>query len=76
MIPSPTPTPLGLTAPSPTPTPPVLSGGETPDIVATAMEVTQGIQNLANQMPLVSERLTAVRVYVRTQDPAVTPPAA
>lgn len=31
------------------------------------MEVTQGIQNLENGMPLVAERMTVVRVYVRTE---------
>ncbi len=35
-----------------------------PDLYAIRMEVTQGIQNLANQMPLVSKRRTYVRVYV------------
>ena len=37
--------------------------------MATGLEVTQAIQNLANQMPLVSGRLTAVRVYLKTQNP-------
>ena len=30
------------------------------------MEVTQGIQDLENKMPLVADRRTAVRVYIRT----------
>lgn len=30
------------------------------------MEVTQGIQDLENKMPLVAERRTAVRVYIKT----------
>ena len=30
------------------------------------MEVTQGIQDLENKMPLVADRLTAVRVYIKT----------
>ena len=34
------------------------------DLLPTAMEVTQGIQNLANDMPLVEDRRTIVRVYV------------
>jgi hypothetical protein len=37
---------------------------EFPDLRITAMEVTQGIQNLANDMPLVAGRRTTVRVYV------------
>ena len=34
------------------------------DLRPTAMEVSQGIQNLANDMPLVEDRRTIVRVYV------------
>lgn len=75
-VPSPTATPFGLTAGSPTPTPPTildpgLPPGVFPDLFVTGMEVTQGIQNLQNQMPLVAHRATAVRVYVRTQGPAI-----
>ena len=35
-----------------------------PDFTVTGIEVTQGIQNLANEMPLVAGRATVVRVYV------------
>jgi hypothetical protein len=38
---------------------------ETPDFVVTDIEVSQGVQNLANEMPLVSRRWTIVRVYVK-----------
>ena len=37
------------------------------DLSVTAMEVSQGIQNLANDMPLVEDRRTLVRVYVRNR---------
>jgi hypothetical protein len=68
---SPTPTSLPIVAPTPRPTPMDFTTGPMPDLVATGMEVTQGIQNLQNEMPLVAHRATAVRVYVRTQDPDV-----
>lgn len=35
------------------------------DLAITAMEVTQGLQNLTNDMPLVADRLTWVRVYAQ-----------
>jgi hypothetical protein len=35
------------------------------DLAYQAMEVTQGIQNLANQVPLVANKPTVVRVYQR-----------
>jgi hypothetical protein len=35
------------------------------DIEVTSLEVTQGIQNLDNQMPLVADRKTVVRVHAR-----------
>ena len=35
-----------------------------PDIEITAVEVTQGIQDLQNRMPLVAHKQTVVRVYV------------
>lgn len=38
----------------------------------TAIEVTQGIQDLARSVPLVEGRRTAVRVHVRSDGPAVT----
>ena len=34
-----------------------------PDLVITAVEITQGLQNLANDMPLIADRKTWVRVY-------------
>lgn len=36
--------------------------------MATALEVTQGIQDLENRIPLVEDRLTAVRLYGRVDD--------
>jgi hypothetical protein len=36
------------------------------DLSITALEVTQGIQNLANEMPLVARRRTIVRAHVRS----------
>jgi hypothetical protein len=71
VIPSPVPTDLPLSGPAPTSTVPSFSAGEVPDLLATAIEVTQGMQNVANDMPLVEGRLTVARVYVRTQDPDV-----
>jgi hypothetical protein len=35
------------------------------------IEVTQGIQDLANRVPLISGRRTFVRVYVQSDGPAV-----
>lgn len=35
-----------------------------PDLVVTGIEVNQGVQNLANEMPVVAGRRTIVRVYV------------
>jgi hypothetical protein len=70
-IPSPEPTDLPLAGPPPTTTPPSFTAGEVPDLLVTAIEVTQGVQNLANDMPLVEGRLTVARVYVKTQDPDV-----
>ena len=55
--PTPTRTPTRTHTPTPT-TVPV-------DLSVYAIEVTQGIQNLANSMPLVAQRRTSVRVYVR-----------
>jgi hypothetical protein len=43
-----------------------------PDITVDGLEVTQGIQDLANDMPLVEERATAVRAYVRSDKQNVT----
>jgi len=38
------------------------------DFRITGLEVTQGIQNLANTMPLVADRATLVRAYVRAEN--------
>ena len=67
--PTSTPTPFGLTGPTNTPTQGTLKGnGTTVDLVATGIEITQGIQDLQNRMPLVEGRWTAVRLYVRVDD--------
>jgi hypothetical protein len=50
------PPPDGLIVPTPE---------EFPDLIVTDVEVTQGIQNLENSMPLVAGRRTYVRVYAR-----------
>jgi len=55
--PTPTRTPTRTLTPTPTNVP--------VDLSVYAIEVTQGIQNLANSMPLVEGRRTIVRVYVR-----------
>ncbi len=64
-VPSPTPTPIsGLTGPTSTPTQGSIQTNPTNiDLRATAIEVTQGIQDLENRIPLVTSRWTAVRVY-------------
>lgn len=70
----PSPTPHGddyipdypVTLPSPTPTPGTFKGPDVPDLYITDVEVTQGMQNLKNDMPLVQTRRTVVRVYVCT----------
>jgi hypothetical protein len=40
----------------------------TNDLRITGLEVTQGIQNLANEMPLVAKRRTIVRAYVSSTE--------
>jgi hypothetical protein len=72
----PTPTPhgdpyfpdFGLTLPSPTSTPGSLTGPDLPqvDLSVTNLEVTQGLQSLDNDMPLMEVRMTYVRVYLRS----------
>lgn len=52
------------------PPPPVI-GPVPPKLRVTGMEVTQGIQDLANSVLLVSGRRTFVRVYVQSDGPAV-----
>jgi len=44
---------------------PGLTVPETPDFVITDIEVSQGVQNMDNEMPLVARRWTIVRVYVK-----------
>ncbi|MBF8289596.1 MAG: domain containing protein [Chloroflexi bacterium] len=61
------PTPLVLVAVTPAPPPPdglAASPGPFPDLEIRAVEVTQGIQNLTNLMPLVADRRTYVRVHL------------
>ena len=57
VVPS-TATPLSIAIQSPTPTPQGLTGPDIPypDLEITALEVTQGIQNLDNDMPLVARQ--------------------
>jgi hypothetical protein len=65
--PGPTPTRLPVAVVTPAPTPPNQVGaaqGEWPDLWIKAIEVTQGIQDLQNRMPLVAERRTYARVHV------------
>jgi hypothetical protein len=70
----PSPTPHGdpyypdfpLTLPSPTPTQVTFKGPDVPDLYITDFEITQGMQNLENEMPLVQDRRTMARVYVCT----------
>lgn len=45
---------------------------EVNDLEAWELEVTQGTQNLANDMPLVTGRPTMVRAYVRSDENTVT----
>lgn len=59
--------PGDLTGPIPTATPPQFAAPQqVPDLIATDMEVTQGMQSLGNHMPLAAGRLTYVRIYVET----------
>ena len=51
--------------------PPPVDPGPPPPIRITGIEVTQGIQDLANSVPLVSGRRTFVRVYVVSDGAAV-----
>lgn len=55
--------PIAVVTPAPTP-PNQLSAGPFPDLWIKAIEVTQGIQDLQNRMPLVEDRRTYARVYV------------
>ncbi len=47
-----------------------LAGNPTPDLVVTDIEVSQGTQNLNNDMPLVANRWTLVRVLVKDKNEA------
>lgn len=63
------PTPFGFRNPA-TPTPPLpLANPDNPnlDLEVWAIEVTQGLQDLENRMPLVADRGTVIRVYVRSK---------
>ena len=60
------PNPKDITFPPATPTPGSIAVKPMADLEVTAMEITQGMQNLANQMPLVGNRWTNVRVYIET----------
>lgn len=55
----------------PVTTTPQFAGGGVHDLFATAIEVTQGIQDLDNTMPLIPLRPTFVRVYVASDDGSV-----
>ncbi|NOZ29076.1 MAG: hypothetical protein GXP39_13635 [Chloroflexi bacterium] len=63
--PTPTPTPTQTPTPTPTSTPHVCpSGVPTLDLRIRDMEITQSIQNLDNDVPLVGYKLTVVRLFV------------
>lgn len=51
-----------------------MMGCEEADVSITDMEITQGIQNAGNTMPLVANRSTAVRVYLSTDANTSTSP--
>lgn len=76
VVPSPTPIvdpydhQFPLTMKSPTPTAPSFAGPAIPDLEITAVEVTQGLQSIYNDMPLAAKRWTYVRVYVKTDGSA------
>jgi len=64
-VPSSTPTPFSLTGPTNTPTQGAFQGTPSQiDLIATGLEITQGIQNMDNQMPLVEGRWTVARLYL------------
>lgn len=44
---------------------------ELPDLEITGMEIAQGIQNLAKDMPLVADRTTVLRVYLQAAGESV-----
>ena len=55
----------------PVTTAPQFAGGEVLDLFATAIEVTQGVQDLGNTMPLIPLRPTFARVYVASDGGAI-----
>lgn len=63
-----TPTPTNTRRPTPTPTETPL-----PDLYIEAIEVNQAIQNLANNSPLIAEKATLIRVYVRRNPGPIIP---
>jgi len=74
--PTPTRTPTRTATSTPTRTPtrtatPTSTTISLPDIIAGPLEMTQGVQDLANHMPLVRYRDTRARGYVRSSDRAV-----
>lgn len=67
--PTATPTPSPTATPTPTPLPPVTptstpTPGPGVDLVAQGLEVTQGLQDLAQGVPLVADKRTFVRFHV------------
>jgi len=59
--------PLDLSGPIPTATQPQFAAPQpVPDLIADEIEITQGMQDLDNHMPLAADRVTYVRIYVRT----------
>lgn len=61
-----TPTPFSLTGPTSTPTLGAFKAEDSEiDLIATGLEITQGIQDLQNSMPLVEGRWTVARLYLQ-----------
>jgi hypothetical protein len=63
--------PRGIAIPSGIVPPPPPPDDEPETVHITGIEVTQGIQDLANSVPLISGRKTFVRVHARSVGPAV-----
>lgn len=66
---------VGIASTTTTPAQPGLASPDAetwPDLEIHAVEVTQGIQDLAGHMPLVADRVTWVRLYVAADKPAET----
>lgn len=66
------PTTLPLGVPTTTTTLPLGGVGKVDNLRIWELEITQGTQNLANDMPLVTGRTTMVRAYVRSAKKTVT----